>query len=30
MINPVNNDQYDLKEALRVENLTIDDYEEIC
>jgi len=30
MINPANNDQYDLKEALKVENLTIDDYEEIC
>jgi phosphoribosylformylglycinamidine synthase len=30
MINPANNDQFDLNEALKVENLTIDDYEEIC
>ncbi|MBO8242865.1 phosphoribosylformylglycinamidine synthase subunit PurL [Prochlorococcus marinus XMU1411] len=30
MINPENNDQYDLNEALKVENLTINDYEEIC
>ena len=30
MINPENNDLYDLNEVLRVENLTIDDYEEIC
>ncbi|MBO6971339.1 MAG: phosphoribosylformylglycinamidine synthase subunit PurL [Prochlorococcus marinus CUG1431] len=30
MINPEDNDLYDLKEALKVENLTIDDYEEIC
>ena len=30
MINPTNNDLYDLDEALKVENLTINDYEEIC
>jgi phosphoribosylformylglycinamidine synthase len=30
MINLQNNDQYDLHEALKVENLTINDYEEIC
>ena len=30
MINIINNDQYDLNEALKVENLTISDYEEIC
>jgi len=30
MINQENNDRYDLNEALRVENLTINDYEEIC
>jgi len=30
MINPKNNDQYDLSEALKVENLTVNDYEEIC
>ncbi|ABB49064.1 phosphoribosylformylglycinamidine synthase subunit II [Prochlorococcus marinus str. MIT 9312] len=30
MINPDNNDLYDLNEALKVENLTINDYEEIC
>nr|WP_075486737.1 phosphoribosylformylglycinamidine synthase subunit PurL [Prochlorococcus marinus] len=30
MINPENNDLYDLNEALKVENLTINDYEEIC
>ncbi len=30
MINPENNDLYDLNEALKVENLTIQDYEEIC
>jgi len=30
MINPENNDLYDLNEALQVENLTINDYEEIC
>jgi len=30
MINSKNNDRYDLNEALKVENLTINDYEEIC
>ncbi len=30
MINSENNDLYDLYEALKVENLTINDYEEIC
>ncbi len=30
MINLPNNDLYDLNEALKVENLTLDDYEEIC
>ena len=30
MINEESNDLYDLNESLRVENLTIDDYEEIC
>ncbi len=30
MINSENNDLYDLKEALKVENLTVNDYEEIC
>ena len=30
MINLENNDQYDLNEALKVENLRINDYEEIC
>ena len=30
MINQNNNDLYDLNEALKVENLTINDYEEIC
>jgi len=30
MINSENNDLYDLDEALKVENLTINDYEEIC
>ena len=30
MINLENNDQYDVNEALKVENLTINDYEEIC
>jgi len=30
MINPENNDLYDLNEALKVENLTRNDYEEIC
>jgi len=30
MINQENNDHYDLNEALKVENLTINDYEEIC
>jgi phosphoribosylformylglycinamidine synthase len=30
MLNPENNDLYDLDEALNVENLTINDYEEIC
>ena len=30
MINLDNNDLYDLNEALKVENLTINDYEEIC
>ena len=30
MLNPDNNDQYDLNEALKVENLTINDYQEIC
>ena len=30
MINPEKNDLYDLNEALKVENLTFNDYEEIC
>jgi len=30
MINSTDNDQYDLNEALKVENLTHNDYEEIC
>ena len=30
MLNSDNNDLYDLNEALKVENLTINDYEEIC
>ena len=30
MINKENNDLYDLNEALKVENLTINDYQEIC
>ena len=30
MINLENNELYDLNEALKVENLTINDYEEIC
>ncbi len=30
MINQENNDLYDLNEALQVENLTLNDYEEIC
>ena len=30
MINSEKNDLYDLNEALKVENLTTDDYEEIC
>ena len=30
MLNQDNNDLYDLNEALKVENLTINDYEEIC
>jgi len=30
MINQEDNDLYDLNEALKVENLTINDYEEIC
>ena len=30
MLNSENNDLYDLNEALKVENLTISDYEEIC
>ncbi len=30
MINLENNDLYDLDEALQIENLTIDDYQEIC
>ncbi|MBO8221892.1 phosphoribosylformylglycinamidine synthase subunit PurL [Prochlorococcus marinus str. XMU1401] len=30
MINQENNDRYDLNEALQVENLTLNDYEEIC
>ncbi len=30
MINLENNDLYDLNEALKVENLTTEDYEEIC
>jgi len=30
MINSENNDLYDLNKALKVENLTIHDYEEIC
>jgi len=29
MINQENNDLYDLNEALQVENLTFNDYEEI-
>ncbi len=30
MLNPVNNDLYDLNEALKAESLTTDDYKEIC
>ena len=30
MINQQNNDLYDLNESLQVENLTLNDYEEIC
>ena len=30
MINQENNDLYDLNESLQVENLTLNDYEEIC
>ena len=30
MINQEKNDLYDLNEALQVENLTLNDYEEIC
>ncbi len=30
MINQENNDLYDLNEALQIENLTLNDYEEIC
>ena len=30
MITQENNDLYDLNEALQVENLTLNDYEEIC
>jgi len=30
MINQENNDLYDLKEALQVENLTLKDFEDIC
>ncbi len=30
MINSLNNDTYDVNEILKVENLTCDDYEEIC
>ena len=30
MRNSTDNDQYDLNEALKVENLTNNDYEEIC
>ena len=30
MINSEKNDLYDLDEALKVENLTLNDYEEIC
>ena len=30
MINFENNDLYDLNEVLKIENLTINDYEEIC
>ena len=30
MINKENPDLYDLNEALKVENLTLNDYEEIC
>ena len=30
MINQENHDLYDLNEALKVENLTLNDYEEIC
>ena len=30
MINQENNDLYDLNKALKVENLTLNDYEEIC
>ena len=30
IINQENHDLYDLNEALKVENLTLNDYEEIC
>ena len=30
MIDSLNNGNYDVKESLKVENLTFDDYEEIC
>ena len=30
MIDSLNNDIYDVNESLKVENLTTDDYEEIC
>ena len=30
MINLENNDLYDLNEVLKIENLTNNDYEEIC
>ena len=30
MIDSFNNDIYDVNESLKVENLTCDDYEEIC
>ena len=30
MINQENNDLYDLNEVLKIENLTINDFEEIC
>ena len=30
MVNQANNDLYDLKKVLKIENLTTNDYEEIC